>query len=422
MHGDAYPGPGAECREVVGQGLASVRALGLVQPPLRAEDERVGEDVRVGVHVVRVHADGGAGRDHPLSVLQSVEAVDARAALHRSEAQTQACVLLVRSHSSGGLGARRRLTFVDDGRQVGQLLQLDPRGNAGGVGHRVGQLGLEAGVYGRLLERVEYAQHHGRLDRFHARAGQGKGLLRQPIEGELVGQQVGGEDVVEDGGVVGAARLFGVEGALVHGREYLADLLVDAGSKVQNRLDQRQQRCHYVDGKPVDPRLQESKVHIPVADPERVGRDAHERRLEVGGFCAVGAATEAQFRDDVDGEAREHVAEVEDAVAAGIFGGNAVGDALDELVDSVLGLAQALPGEEAGHRLSSRAVQLAAWRAEDGIGHAEAVPQLFLLVYRPRRAVVAVHFVPVLGVVDVQLVRRDAHNGPVFVVHSLDLP
>lgn len=90
MHADAGSGPAAKGNQIVRQWMYAIRALGVVQPPLRPKLEGFGENGAVGMHVVCIHADRDAGRDFDvIAVLPDAEPIDPRKTLDGTIAKAQ---------------------------------------------------------------------------------------------------------------------------------------------------------------------------------------------------------------------------------------------------------------------------------------------------------------------------------------------
>lgn len=163
-------------------------------------------------------------------------------------------------------------------------------------------------------------------------------------------------------------------------------------------------------------------MRIPMASPDDVLHADGQRGLEIRRGRAVHIAAEGQIRGHVDRHARPHVRDVEDPTRAGVLGGEAVRDALDNLGDLGVQAADPLRREEGRQAGTADAVLLGMRRAEGGLGDAETVLELAGLVHGLGRGAGAVHLVPELGVVDVHLVGVDPDDGAILLVHLVYLP
>ena len=128
IHAQTLSGPLAEWYEVffqLGGPVLAVGVAGIIEPPLRLEQMRLREDLRVIVHEKRGHADGGPSRDSPVLVVQGDVGAD--------------------SHQAVRDAIGDAVAFVDGRMEVGEVFEF---GYAEGIivgGKGIGEFFAEAG-------------------------------------------------------------------------------------------------------------------------------------------------------------------------------------------------------------------------------------------------------------------------------------
>jgi len=75
-----------------------------------------------------------------------------------------------------------RLTFLDDGPEIGKLLKIAVRENGGRVGHCFHKLSFEPCKHGRVVQQVECANREDPFCGFHACANDTRRFLCQSVD------------------------------------------------------------------------------------------------------------------------------------------------------------------------------------------------------------------------------------------------
>ena len=186
------------------------RGLAVFEPSLRAVGERVRVDVRVGERLVVGHADGDSGGNgvgfgrFGVHVGKGFVGADAGGA------------------AGGAVGVTEAL--LHDGAEEGELPERVERDDGLGVGDVSNQLVAEAAEEMGLVEEVEGDDGQGPRGGECPRLNESLALLAETGEGLLLGwEDLGGEQVVEDGGVRDVELPLGRVLGRLDGGDLLAD-------------------------------------------------------------------------------------------------------------------------------------------------------------------------------------------------------
>ncbi len=333
-----------------------------------------------------------------------------------------------RRRAVGGLGGQSRdldlagsmghLTLINTRPQVLELLQLAEVGQIAAVVRDGGlELLLQALQNGGVRQDVVHAGGHGPHNSAHAGADDVDVLEDDPLGLPHVRRYFGVGQLVDQGPVRAV-----VESVLVSRVDDLVDLRLDRGPPLEVGPHGRPSPDYQGLRHEAEHLHQPREVRVPVRGTQRALERHGERVGEVRGGEEMRWLAEDDLPDHVGGDGGEHVADVDRDVLACELGAQAgrepVGDGPDRALLRREVVEHLCAGEKWGHGLTPGAVEVAKGAEGDDAGEGAGGGQEGQLVDH----VGGVEQDLVEGrVVDVDLLGGDADDGPVLLVHALDL-